>query len=273
MGKCRKIDIEQTKRIIKDLKCKNDEISQKIDYFNDMIKTNTLNNKILNFEKNNIRTEINSDSFIECYDCYCRSEKCDNKFNGLISMYHELLNELNFNKSKYNNIVNILLDIKKYLEDNNSNEYSDIYVYIKNDRYRNLVCILYDFSKFDIDRNKLLEVVGLYGEYHFNRNKLEMSLKYNKTYGNLEVVDLLTGKPTFGHATIALESLDDIVERLNMLIEGYNNFLKLEGNCAKKIKNITGNIGPDTSLMSSIQLIEFYRKRGFYKEGSFGKKI
>lgn len=133
--------------------------------------------------------------------------------------------------------------------------------------------MLYDFSKFDVNRNSMPDLVGLYGEYHFNRNKLKVLLDYSKIYGYLEIVDFFTGKPWCGHATFALECLDDIVKTANTIIEEYNNLIECEDCHANKISEITGKVGPDTSLMTSKQLVEFYRKRGFYGEKGFGRVV
>lgn len=276
--KCYKTCIRKIKEEILFLINENSELNQKINYFNELVKGNILNNEILSFDtERTIKTKRvflpnidNSDGYKKCsYKVY----ECNDEFNKLLLRHSELLNEVLNNQYKYNNIVDVVLDIKKYLKDNNTVEISNVYINFKSDRNKDLICILYDFSKFDIHRKSMPDLVGLFGEYKFNRNKLRMLLDYSKSYGYLEIVDFFTGKPWCGHATFALECLDSIVRKANTIIQKHNRLSECEDFHANKISNIIGNLGPDTSLMTSKQLAEFYRKRGLYDEKGFGKVI
>ena len=262
MGKCYKTCIRKIDEEILFLVNENSEINQKINYFNELIKGKILNEGILSFdtEKNIKRIFIpsieNGDGYKKC--CY-KADECNVEFNKL--------------SLRYNNMVNVVLDIKKYLKDNNIDEISKVYINFKSDRNKDLICILYDFSKFDVNRTSMPDLVGLYGEYNFNRNKLRMLLDYSKIYGCLEIVDFFTGKPWRGHATFALECLEDVVNIANTIIQEHNCLIECEDLWANKISEIIGNVGPDTKLMTKKRLIEFYRRRGFYGEQGFGKIV
>lgn len=276
--KCYKTCIRKIEEEILFLINENNELNQKINYFNELVKRNILNNGILSFDtERNIKIKRiflpsidNSDGYKKCSH---KVDECNDEFNKLLLKHSELLNEVLNNQYKYNNIVDVVLDIKKYLKDNNTEEISKVYINFKNDRNKDLVCILYDFSKFDVNRTSMPDLVGLFGEYKFNRNKLRMLLDYSKTCGYLEIVDFFTGKPWCGHATFALECLDDIVRKANTIIQKHNRLSECEDFYANKIGEIIGSVGPDTSLMTSKQLAEFYMKRGFYGEKGFGKVI
>ena len=197
--KCYKTCIRKIEEEILFLINENNELNQKINYFNELVKGNILNNGILSFdtERNIKRKRIflpsinNSDGYKKCS---YKVDECNAEFNKLLLRHSELLNEVLNNQYKYNNIVDVVLDIKKYLKDNDTDEISKVYINFKSDRNKDLICILYDFSKFDVNRESMPDLVGLYGEHNFNRNKLRMLLDYNKNYGYLEIVDFFTGK-------------------------------------------------------------------------------
>lgn len=277
-GKCYKTCIREIKEEIHFLINENNEINQNINYFNGLIKENILNNEIFCFDKEkNIRRKSiflpsvdNSDGYKKCS---YKIEECDAEFNKLSLRHSELLKKVFNNQYKYNNIVNVVLDIREYLKDNDNDDISKVYVNLKNDRNKELICILYDFSKINANKSSMPDLVGLFGEYHLNRNKLRMLLNYSRTYGHLEVVDFFTGRPWCGHGTFALECLGDIVRETNTIIQEYNGLIECKDYHASKINKIAGRVGPDTPLMTTRRLVEFYKKRGFYAEKGFGRII
>lgn len=275
-GKCYKTCIREIKEEIHFLTNENIEINQKIICFKELVKENVLSNEILTFdkEKNIKRKRI----FMPCIDnsagykkCSYKVDECKSEFDKLVLKHSELLKEVLNNQYKYNNIVNVVLDIKTYLKENDNVE--KVYINFKEDKNKDLICILYDFSKFNVNKNSMPDLVGLFGEYRFNHNKLKMLLDYSNACGHLEIVDFFTGKPWCGHASFALECLDDIVKIVDTLIQEYNDSVENKELHVNKIRKITGRIGPDTGLMTSVRLVEFYRKRGFYSEKGFGKVI
>ncbi|NFI07555.1 hypothetical protein FDF97_03370 [Clostridium botulinum] len=278
IGNCYKTCIRGIEEEIHYLINENNEINKKINYFNELVKGNVLSNEMLTFDKeiDIKRKRIFMPSIDNCdgyKNCSYKVDECKREFDKLALRHSDLLKEVLNNQYKYNNIVNVVLDIKAYLKNNNNNDTEKVYINFKEDRYKKLVCILYDFSKFNVNRSIMPDLVGLFGEYHINRNMLQMIIDYNGIYGYLKVVDFFTGKPWCGHATFALECLDDVIGETNIIIQKYNDLTDCKDYPVSKINEIIGEIGPDTQLMTSKKLIKFYQKRGFYNEKRFGKVL
>lgn len=207
-------------------------------------------------------------------DCKYIPDECESIFNLKNDEYKNYVKCLKNKIDAINKYIDVVFDIKKYLKITKLNNYEKIYVKFTEDRNSEPICLIYDLSSFNV-KNKIMPCLYVFfGGYNKpGCKKLHMDLEYNNYDGTIKVVDIISKKPCCGHATFALKNLNNIICEINKIISKFNNEIKHEELKVKKITRVIGMIGPDTSLMTSKQLVEFYKKRGYYNNNSFGKLI
>jgi hypothetical protein len=176
--------------------------------------------------------------------------------------------------TKYNQSISIIQDLKDFVRLYNTDVESDIVFKFGYDNKGHLICLFCDLKHFfDFMGNSDLYI--FYGEYHRNRNKLNMFLKYCGSYqDNVSIIDFLSSRRRRGHGSFALTNLEFVVQKLNERIVAHNSNITDEENKLSIVKRITGSIHPALGAISLEDLVKFYEMHGYIdSKGCLNKSV
>lgn len=168
-----------------------------------------------------------------------------------------------------NNYVDLLKDIKYFLNCNKIQSMQNVFLKFGFDLYHNNVCVVCIFptticsildSKFSI--------YEFFGDYNKNHNLSNNSLRldiYLTHSGALELRYIHAGnKKQYGRGTFALYTLEKyIIEELNNRIELYNSTIINQVFRIYPISEIYGFMNPLSNDTTLDALKKFYTKNGF----------
>lgn len=189
--------------------------------------------------------------------------------NAIVYVYIKKKNQINKGDINMNNYINLLKDIKTFLENNKISSAKEVFLKFGIDIYQNNICVVCIFPKaIESILDSRFSIYEFYGDYNISHDLLNDALRldvYLKHSGSLEIRYIHAGKQKrYGRGTFALLVLEKyIIKELNIRIHSYNSSIESNNFRISPISELYGFMNPLSKDTTLDALKKFYTTNGF----------